>query len=106
MGSRLAAVAPLLGLMSILVTLAIWAWVLTRPEGTFHDQGGLEISLIYFPLALLGWVILGLPAFVIGLVRTFRSNNAYATKHRNWNALAMALGVSSLLMAFGTLFIA
>lgn len=41
---------------SPLFTLAVWAWMLTRPAGTFHDQGGMAILLMYFPITFIVWL--------------------------------------------------
>jgi hypothetical protein len=40
---------------SLCLTLGIWANIFSQPPGTFHDQGGLVITFMYFPCAFLGW---------------------------------------------------
>ena len=43
-----------------------WAWVLTRRPEEFHDQGGMLLTFVVFPLTLLLWVVGGPMAFVRG----------------------------------------
>ena len=93
------ALSPTLGLCSIVLTLTIWGWIWTRPPGTFHDQGGMMISLIYFPLALLAWLVFGLPALVLGLRGSPRTEGP----GRRANALGVWTSVLALLLAIGTL---
>jgi hypothetical protein len=47
---------------SLCLTLGIWVWIFTRPPGTFHDQGGLAITFLYFPCAFFGWAFAALLA--------------------------------------------
>jgi hypothetical protein len=56
----------LLATLSWLVVILTWGWVLTRPHGTFHDQGGLAITLIVLPLTLGAWLIGGPIALALG----------------------------------------
>ena len=93
------AVSPILGLCSIVLTLAIWGWIWTRPPGSFHDQGGMMISIIYFPLALLGWLVFGLPALILGLRGTPSTDGSGRRK----NALGVWASALALLLAVGTL---
>ena len=88
-----------LGLCSIVLTLAIWGWIWTRPPGAFHDQGGMMISFTYFPLALLAWLVFGLPALVLGLRGSPRTEGP----GRRANALGVWTSVLALLLAIGTL---
>ena len=39
--------------------LLSWAWVFTRPPGTFNDQGGMVITFLILPLTLVGWLVGG-----------------------------------------------
>ena len=52
---------------SLLVTTAVWMWMLSRPHGTFNDQGGMLISFILFPATMLGWALLAVPSGVIAI---------------------------------------
>lgn len=36
-----------------------WAWVFTRPPGTFNDQGGMLITFLILPLTLAAWLVGG-----------------------------------------------
>ena len=55
-----------LGGASIALTLAVWVFIFTRPRGSFHDQGGMFITLILFPVTAAGWLVFGLPAVLLG----------------------------------------
>ena len=52
-----AQIAASLAFASIGSSFCVWAWVLTRPEEMFHDQGGLAITLIYFPATFCVWLL-------------------------------------------------
>ena len=91
---------------SILFTLMVWAWMLTRSEGTFHDQGGMAITFVYFPATLVVWLYCSLTA----LVSLLRSNKKESEAEGNpvrrlcWKVVGLiALG---LLLSIGTLGIA
>ena len=51
-----------------------WAIVdiASRPPGSFHDQGGMAIAFFYFPVALFGWLLCGLPGAVLGILAARR----------------------------------
>ena len=74
---------------SIAFTLAVWAWMLTRPAGTFHDQGGLMITLYYFPATFVVWLACSIVAWKAG-----------------GGVLAYALLFAGLVLSIGTLAIA
>lgn len=81
-------------------------WVLTRPAGTFNDQGGLTITLIYFPLALVGWVVCALPAVVlVHLTKKHCSETDMAQTKGLQRIIWCPVGLG-LLLSFATLFIA
>jgi hypothetical protein len=86
-------------LTSIFFTLAVWAWVLTRPPGTFHDQGGMQISFLYFPLTLLIWFIANLAALVLMILRRRELPGT------SW-LITTCLSLLGLLLSLATLFIA
>jgi hypothetical protein len=58
----LAKAAVTLAGASVVFTLCVWAWILSRPAGTFHDQGGLAITIIYFPVTFMVWLFCALPS--------------------------------------------
>ena len=41
------------------VGILTWSWVLTRPRGTFNDQGGLILTFGVLPLTLGLWLVGG-----------------------------------------------
>jgi hypothetical protein len=86
---------------SILFTLAVWAWILTRPAGTFHDQGGLSLTMIYFPTTFGVWFVCGLSSIVLA-IRARRSN----PEGGSVIGLTAALVILGLLLSVGTLFLA
>jgi hypothetical protein len=49
-----------------IVVLLTWGWVLSRPHGTFNDQGGLALTLIVLPLTLGAWIVGGPIALALG----------------------------------------
>jgi hypothetical protein len=91
----------LIALASVLFTLSIWAWILTRPEGTFHDQGGLSLMLVYFPWTFGVWFVCGLIAIILA-VRGRRSNPDRGSSF----GLTAAFVMLGLILSTGTLFLA
>ncbi len=55
-----------LAMIAWIVIILTWAWVLTRPSGSFHDQGGLALTIIIFPLTLGAWFVGGPVALALG----------------------------------------
>ncbi len=55
-----------LAIVAWLVVIATWAWVLTRPHGTFNDQGGLVLTFLVLPLTLGAWTVGGPIALALG----------------------------------------
>jgi hypothetical protein len=98
------AVTLLLG--SIVFTLSVWAWIFTRPAGTFHDQGGLAITLIYFPTTFVVWLLCGLIASALRRRRTAGESEADVAGVGNSRRLVFGLVALGLLLSIGTLFIA
>jgi len=85
---------------SILFTLTVWVWMLTRSSGTFHDQGGMAITFIYFPATFVVWLYCGLTA----VVSLLRSTEGTPVRHLRWKVVGLiALG---LLLSIGTLCLA
>jgi hypothetical protein len=51
---------------SLLLGILMWGWVLTRPSGSFHNEGGMVITLGVIPLTLILWIIGGPVALTLG----------------------------------------
>src|SRR5262249_33731319 len=51
---------------SLALAAAIWGWVAAQPRGSFHDQGGMLITLVILPWTLALWVAGGPVALVLG----------------------------------------
>lgn len=91
---------------SPLFTLAVWAWMLTRPAGTFHDQGGMAILLVYFPLTFIVWLYCTLTTSFL-IRRAKKSEPPLAEPAmRKWRGRIRWLRLAGLLLSVGTLFIA
>lgn len=83
-----------LGAAACTVPALAWAYIMTaqaRDPAAFEDQGGMLISLVLFPLALLGAVACGVPAVVLGGRRAGTAG-----------LVGFALGMVAILLAFGT----
>ena len=58
--------------LSPLFTLCVWAFILVQPAKNFHDQGGMAITFIYFPITLVVWLLaasFSVTRLAVGLVR-------------------------------------
>src|SRR4249919_1646716 len=102
----LAQTAVTLALASIVFTLGVWAWILTRPAGTFHDQGGLAITLFYFPATFVGWLLCGLISVALRRRRTEGESEVELARGGNLRRRVLGLIALGLLLSIGTLFIA
>jgi hypothetical protein len=80
--SPLALASPLLSLPSLFLSFCLLTWIGAQPTDTFHDQGGLLITLFLFPFALAGWLLFGLPAMVVGIVGLVRLRQGQRTVSR------------------------
>lgn len=98
--------AVTIALGSIVFTLIVWGWMLTRPAGTFHDQGGLAITLIYFPATFVVWILCGLTSVALRRRRTEGEPEADVARLGNLRRLVWGLIALGLLLSIGTLFIA
>ena len=91
---------------SPLFTLGVWAWMLTRPAGTFHDQGGMTILLIYFPLTFIVWLYGTLTTSFL-IHRAKKSEPPLAElAMRKWRGRIRWARVTGLVLSAGTLFVA
>ena len=92
------------GIVSLILALggcgvAGWAIadIASRPPGSFHDQGGMAIAFFYFPVALFGWLLLGLPGVVLGIVAARRGAGRAAA----WTGrAAIVVGLVGFVLAF------
>jgi hypothetical protein len=88
-----------LGLVSVCLTLAVWAYIIFgEKRGDFHDQGGMVITFMLFPLTFLGWVVGGIGAIVFGTWAT----RAEGDEGRVSATVGIVLGVLGLLLSLGT----
>jgi hypothetical protein len=94
-----------LPVISILFTFSVWAWILTRPAGTFHDQGGLTITLFYFPATFVLWFMCALPSLVRrrSRIRSLEAETATTKLSRHGTLWLIGLG---LFLSIETLFLA
>ena len=102
----LARTAVTLALASIVFALSVWAWMLTRPAGTFHDQGGLAITLFYFPTTFVVWLLCGLISMALLRRRTEGESEADVARGGNLRRLVFGLIALGLFLSIGTLVIA
>ena len=65
-GTVCGAISCFLAAVAWLVVILTWAWVLTRPHGTFHDQGAIALTLIVMPSTLGAWLLGGPIALALG----------------------------------------
>ncbi len=65
-GALWGSISCVLSAIAWLVVILTWGWVLSRPHGTFHDQGGLALTFIVLPLTLGAWVVGGPVALALG----------------------------------------
>jgi hypothetical protein len=95
---RRAALSLVLGATAVAGPAAAWAVIvatqLSNPQA-FHDQGGMFISLILFPFAVLVALACGVPAIILGAVSP-------GTDGPGWRLLGAALSVVGMLLALGT----
>jgi hypothetical protein len=105
-GRRSLDIALGLSIASLTLTLGVWVWIWTRPAGTFNDQGGLAITLIYFPLALVGWAACALSAIVVSHLAKKRASETDAAGMKRLRFITWCLIGLGLLLSLTTLFIA
>src|SRR5262249_15425995 len=92
-----------LGLFAVGVPALIWAFIGVkqyRDPGAFHDQGGMFISFVLFPVAVVAALVFGVSATVLGLGKPTTTT---AHDSRPWLARdGVGLSVLGLLLAAGT----
>jgi hypothetical protein len=76
-------------------------WMLSRPHGTFNDQGGMLISFILLPATLLGWALLAVPALVLAIWSIWRGR----AQERTIASIVIVLVVFALLYSFAIFFL-
>jgi len=65
-GALWGSISCVLAAIAWLVVILTWGWVLSRPHGSFHDQGGLILTFFVLPLTLGAWVVGGPLALALG----------------------------------------
>jgi hypothetical protein len=88
---------------SLCLTLGIWTWVFTRPPGTFHDQGGLAITIMCFPCAFLGWALAAAVADWLMIQAKRRATESELPGINRARRLLILLIIIGFLLAVGTL---
>jgi hypothetical protein len=58
--------AILFALLSPVFNICVLVWMSSRPPQYFHDQGGLRVLFLYFPLTLGVWLISALLSAIFG----------------------------------------
>ena len=91
---------------SIIFTLIVWVWMLTRPAGAFHDQGGMAITFIYFPATFGVWLYCCLTSVLFLVRRTKGGTEAEGAQGPAVGWRTLGLIVLGLLLSVGTLAIA
>src|SRR5262249_59704467 len=86
--------------VSICLTQGVWWYILTRPPGTFHDQGGMAITFGLFPMTAVGWLAGGLPALILG-ARALSTAGSHNTAPP-LGLLGIGLAVIARLLSLGT----
>ena len=89
-----------LGIGSVCLTQAVWWFILTRPPGSFHDQGGMAITFFLFPITAVGWLAGGLPGLILGsrALATAKGD----TTARLLGSLGMGVAVIAGFLSLGT----
>ena len=94
-----AALVP--GLSSVGLTLCVWVFIAYGElRGAFHDQGGMAITFILFPLTFLGWLVGGIGTIVLGTRAS--APEAGGGDSRSLGIGGVVLGVLGLLLSLGT----
>ncbi len=88
---------------SLVFSACMWAWVLSRPEGTFHDQGGLAITLIYFPATFCTWLVCAMLSAGLLFVDEGRPMGVGIMQRRRLRWLTLGLVALGLCLSVGTL---
>tara|TARA_Y100000385_G_C12740089_1_gene486428 strand:- start:152 stop:457 length:306 start_codon:yes stop_codon:yes gene_type:complete len=94
-----------LQLVSIFFTASIWFWIISRPENYFHDQGGMAITIVYFPVTFCVWFLF---AFVPLSFSFYRLNSSRRTDVPFAKDVLLAnflLVVVGVFLSIGTLFL-
>ena len=101
-----AQITLIFALTSLAFTLGVWTWMLTRPAGTFHDQGGMAITIVYFPTTFVVWLVCVLLSLVFRRRRIEGEVEAEVVRVRKLRRFTGGLIALGLLCSIGTLFIA
>lgn len=94
------------------LTAASWAlivllsgWVLTRPSGAFHDQGGMVITFAVLPLTLLCWLVGGPVALAVAHQATTQLQRE-ESEAVDWRLTRAGLLLSRLMLWSGVALVA
>lgn len=91
-----------LGLVAAGVPAAVWAFIFAKSlidPRAFHDQGGMFITIILFPLAFLAALVFGIPALVVGMVGSATRTGECSP---GWRRAGSRLSAVGFLLAMGT----
>jgi hypothetical protein len=92
---------------SILFSLGMLAWIRSQPAAAFHDQGGMAITLIYFPATFLVWFFCSyLPSRILKRRAKTDAAQIYAPELKTLRWTLRGLEVVGLCLSLCTLFIA
>jgi len=95
--------AAFIAVASLVFSACMWAWVLSRPEGTFHDQGGLAITLIYFPATFCTWLVCAMLSAGLLFLGKSRPMGVGIMQIRRLRWLTLGLVALGLCLSAGTL---
>ena len=95
-----------IALVSIVFTLCVWTWIIIQPAGTFHDQGGLRITFVYFPVTFLVWLACWITGIVLRQLTSSVKSEALIPSSPARQGLFHVLVALGLLLSVGTLLIA
>ena len=101
--SERATLGLVFGFLAALLPVLVWAFIVRtslRDPQAFHDQGGMAVSFILCPLALLGALACGFPATVLAARGTvgFGGTGSWSA----WRVAAAGLSALGLLLAGAT----
>ena len=97
--------AAFLASVSVFFSVCIGAWILSRPETTFHDQGGLTITFIYFPSTFCIWFLCALLPLAFRSYKLNCSPPDDVTRIKNLRWTTMGLVTIGFFLSIGTLFL-
>ena len=97
--------AAFLASVSVFFSVCIGAWILSRPERTFHDQGGLTITFIYFPSTFCIWFLCALLPLAFSCYKLNYSPPGDVSRIKKLHRATVGLVISGFFLSIGTLFL-